>query len=430
MRPRMGRGAASALLVLAGCGDCRLLLLGNPPTGHVDGGDEIRPIRDVWRVEHEGPFTLLDDDGEPNIRSLRIGRAVPSDDNFANRGDVIVRFDGPPDTIRIELRRFTFTAADDDAAAEQLERLSLWARDADIDAPQRSGLLDEDSRCDGVGEDGRPRPWRDGCAIYVEFDGLSQPARSGADIRVTLPPEYRESLAIATQDNDEERDYLDRGDVCVVESQAELDVQLESGRAYVRMALGTVGGAADAPPTPMPACPDRSVKACNEFVDPISGAPAPWSPACPCLAQGYTAAGVRVRSDAPSASDIVVDVPAGTWANFQLENLGAETSAGEACTAKLAGFPTGVIAIDDPAFETAARTVGAVYALAGALAGGVEIELVSGACTPIAEVASPEAFAALQEAGEEAPAQLRGNVQLCADCLALRSCDELLMDAP
>ncbi|MBK8716166.1 MAG: hypothetical protein IPN32_15630 [Deltaproteobacteria bacterium] len=418
------------LLALTGCGDCQLFLLGGGPGVSIDVDQaRMRPFRDQWRIEHEGPFRLLDDAGDPFIRSLRIGRAHGFNDNFDNRGDVIVRFDGPPDTIRVELRRFGF-APDDERVDEQMSRLLLWARDADIDAPQPGRHLDDTSRCDGVDADGAPRPWRDGCAIYVEYDDLSQLSRVGADIRVTLPPDYRESLSIATRDNDEEAAYPNRGDVCVVESQADLDVQLGSGRAFVRMALGALGADPAAPPNPMPACPDRAVKACNEFIDPVTGEPAPWAPQCPCLAQGYTAAGVRVIAEAPAASDVVVDVPTGTWANFQLENLGAFATQDQACAAQLSGFPNGSVHLDDRTFETAARTVGSVNGIEGALAGGLEVELVSGACASVAAVESPEAFEALREDGEDPPTEFRGNLQLCADCLALRSCDELLSDAP
>lgn len=430
MLPRKGRIAALSLLVLTGCGDCRLFVLGSGPGfGSDDDQARMRPFRDAWRVEHEGPFHVLDAAGDPFIRSLRIGRDHAFNDNFSNRGDVIVRFDGPPDTIRVELRRFAF-AFDDENADEQMSRLLLWARDADIDAPQPSRRLDDTSRCDGVDVDGVVRPWRDGCAIYVEYDGLSQLARVGADIRITLPPDYRELLSIATQDNDEEAAYPNRGDVCVVDSQADLEVQLGSGRTFVRMALGTLGGDPAAPPNPMPACPDRAVKACNEFVDPITGEPAPWAPECPCVAEGYTAAGVRVIAETPAASDIVVDVRARTWANFRLENLGGVTPQQERCTAQLVGFPNGAVTLDDRGFEAMARTVGSVHAIAGATAGGLDVELVSGACARVGEVGSPEAFEALREDDEEPPTELRGNLQLCADCLALRSCDELLNDAP
>ncbi len=161
-----------------------------------------RPIRDEWRTEAVVPFDHFDEiNGVPRISRLRIGGTLAggSDrENFANRGDVNVRFDGPPDTITIELRRFTFARCE--AAAEaDFEALSLWSF-AGIDPPVDGRELDPALACDGAAG------FSDGCAIRVFYDGLSQLARSGADIRVTLPADYAGDLVVITDDNDADPD--------------------------------------------------------------------------------------------------------------------------------------------------------------------------------------------------------------------------------
>src|SRR5690606_37114993 len=72
---------------------------------------EPRPFEDAWRLELDLPFPYLDAAGTTaRIKSLTIG-GREEDDNFANRGHVIVQFD-PAGTaadgrIRVEMRRYT-----------------------------------------------------------------------------------------------------------------------------------------------------------------------------------------------------------------------------------------------------------------------------------------------------------------------------------
>ena len=203
--------SCAILVSLAGCGQCGGS--SNGDSGGDDGGDDgdvdSRPFRDEWRVVHDGAFAAYDEDGEPRITKISIGTPDPSGDNFVNRGDVIVDFTGEPGRIVIELRRFTFASSQ--ASAEDVYgRLGLWTYDTDVGTPKRPEEMDADADCTGVDE-----PWRDNCAIYVYYNGQNQLARSGADIRVTLPPDYRQELAIATIDNVAEDSYPNRGDVCI-----------------------------------------------------------------------------------------------------------------------------------------------------------------------------------------------------------------------
>jgi hypothetical protein len=381
------------------------------PSGD-DEASEVcpRPFRDDWRVEHEGAFEGLDDSGEPRILGMTIGTPDPFGDNFLNRGDVIVDFTGEPGTIRVELRRFTF-ACDDSAAADVFAKLSLWAYDESTATPKRPAEMDPASDCrDGEGG------WRDGCAIYVYYDGQNQLERAGADIRVTLPPDYRQSLDILTSDNIVEDSYPNRGNVCIDGLHGSADIELASGIAHVRMA-------ADA--TPAPACPPDKVADCTDVGDPttIAASEGAWSKNCACATQ-LMMGSVSIEADAPYAADIVVDAPADLWASITAEN---EAGGGGADTCPVAIEDYGGAFVPDAAQHDPAepwRLIGdanrpSEAALAG---GGYAVHLVSAACDPVAAVESPDAW----EPDVEVPsAETRGFISLCSGCLGDDPCADL-----
>ncbi|MBC8067501.1 MAG: hypothetical protein IAG13_04135 [Deltaproteobacteria bacterium] len=376
-----------------------------------DSADRFAPVRDQWRTVHEGAFHVLDDDGEPAITDLQIGLGLGYADNFRNRGDVIVELNGPPDTIKIELRRFT-VASSEEAAAEVFEKLKLWAYNAKLGAPARPAQMDDETRCGGADQAGMPDPWLDACGVYVYYDGQSQLARAGADIRITLPADYRQRIGIATADNDAEDSYPNRGNVCVDGFAGTLDVEVGSALAFVKLAPDTA---------PMPACPQDLRDACAAFDDPATEGSDAWAIGCGCIASGYEFGHVQVESRAPSPSNMVVDVPASLWTMVSAENHGSNELAGKHCTASLTGLDDVEYITDDPRQPWIRRAL--VNHPPRAPATGYGVTLFSGGCDPVAAVESPEDWLGDDD---DPPSNLRGDVEVCTGCLAERSCEQLL----
>ena len=79
------------------------------------------------------------------------------------------------------------------------------------------------------------KPWLNSCYFLMYFDGQSQPARVGTDIRVHLPRTFDGKLSIETQDNDEEDLYPRRGDVKVDGLCGEGDISVTNGNVDIRM---------------------------------------------------------------------------------------------------------------------------------------------------------------------------------------------------
>ena len=221
---RYGVSFGFAASVLAACG------------GDDNPSSTLIPFRDNWQVEAEVPFDYLDGDGNPQISSISIGNSTPISDNFMNRGDVIVQF-ADTDTITIELRRFTM-ATNEDLAQEDYDALQLWAYSAGAARPED---LDPETDCTQGG-------WQNDCRILVYYDGQTQLSRSGADIRVTMPSNYRHTLNIATADNDTDSDYHNRSNVCVQNPNGTVDIDL--GNPSPTAPLPCLGAR---PPTSRPA---------------------------------------------------------------------------------------------------------------------------------------------------------------------------------
>ena len=268
-----------------------------------DDGSARSPFRDDWRVVADQAFEHTAADGTPQIFDLTIG-GREENENFANRGDVIVNFDGPANRILIEMRRFTFNT-NQEAADVDFEKLALWASDAPPGGPTQP---EEEDDCIVGG-------WRTGCEVRVLYDGLSQLARSGADLRVTLPPDYRYKINVITQDNIEEEDYLNRGNVCVSNLFASASIEVESGKVWAALAPEV---------TPAPKCSQEQIDKCENWTvedDMGNTVPAPWAPECDCIAVGGGEFGrLEINSREDTAADITVDMPDTTWLNATVAN--------------------------------------------------------------------------------------------------------------
>ncbi len=368
--------------------------------GGGDGGDfDERPFRDEWVQEAVIDFVHTGPDGEILISDVIIGGQ--GGDNFGNRGDVIVRFDGEPDIMTVELRRFVM-AGSQVSAAEQLGGLKLWAYEGTVALPDQKDAEDE---C--LDE------WRTGCQLRVYADALLQREVSGADIRVTLPPDFRGLIDVETEDDSAHSDYLNRGDVCIDGLPGSADIVFNSGRAFVRMAEDV---------TPTPTCPAQDVAACETWTTPDeNGEPVltPWTSDCPCTTAGHQFGRVTVDSRNVDPADIVVDVPTELWGSLLLENRFSETTDRE-CEARLS-LPESILELDPQ--DSAARIVGSMNypgypAISGA---GYRIALQSGTCGPVGHTDAPEDF----DGDGPASSERRGYIEVCTDCI-IESCDALV----
>jgi hypothetical protein len=380
------------------------------------GGNQA-PYRDKWRVVHEGEFKVFDDDGAVNITDLAIGNSLGYNDNFVNRGDVIVNFDGPADQIKIEFRRFTF-ADSDDGAQEDFDKLSLWAYNASPSTPKKPADMDEEARCGGEDDDGDPLPWLNTCAIYVYYDGQTQLARAGADIRVTLPPNYRQDIAIATADDVAEDTYPNRGNICVSNLNATVDAELQNGVAFVSLAPDA---------TPSPKCEQSapaSVDDCVNFDDPMTEGPDAWSNTCLCFAESYELGRVKITSLKPSSADMTVDIgSASLWTAFNAQNTGKNELTGKHCTAAIDGLSNIEYSQNDVNQPWRLIGVANYPSMKAPNGAGFTVSLESNGCEPVAEVEAPKDW----DANDPDPdSEVRGNTHVCVGCLAGKSCEDLL----
>jgi hypothetical protein len=364
-----------------------------------DGSLDLAPFRDEWRVEADVAF---EHEGGA-ITALTVGGLL-YDKNFANRGDVIVTYDAPPDRIVVEMRRFTFGASAQ-SAQDDFDALSLWAYNSSGTRPQPP--LDMLPKHDCVASGA----WRNECTIRVYYDGQSQLVRTGADLRVRLPADYTGQLDIVTEDNDAEGNYLNRGNVCVDGLAGATSVELGSGVAFVRVA--------DVAPTPT--CPPADVAACEAWPE---GA---WSSACPCIAAGYAFGGVSVRTTAPAAADATVDLPADLWSAVRMANEGPGQDAADPalhCDAAL-DLPNLTFAtFEGNDFPWESNALSNLPSEAATLGAGFTVNLTSSGCAPVEAVENPDEFDCTGQ--QEMMSEERGNLRTCEGCLGVASCDDLL----
>jgi len=383
------------------------------------GGDALgtrAPYRDSWRVEGETDFihTAPDADGNlvTQIGNLRIG-GREFNDNFANRGDVVVNFDGPADRIMVEFRRFS-TNTSEDAAQLDFDAMSLWAFNTSVGSPSKPNDMDPEADC--TGSDG----WLPDCGIRLYYDGQKQLARAGADIRITLPSDYRQSLDIVTEDADEDSDYINRGNVCVFGTNGSVDVDMQSGEAFVSISdEATPAPTCGAPPNTK-SNPSANVEFCNDLE--IDGVPSAWSDEqCACAMEGVYGV-VKVESDDSAAANITVDVPTGLWSAITVENKG---DAPESCTGTIS--VPGLVPDESGGNEFAWEARGTVNSPSDAVTAGAgyNIQARSGQCDPVSFTEDPANFVGKNN-GSMQESEQRGNTEVCDGCLRTSSCDALM----
>lgn len=346
---RLGHRLAASLLV-SGCGADVIEVEGE------DSVDSLQPLRDDWRVDLDVPFDV------EAVSHISIG-GLEVADNFANRGDVIVRFDGAPGRIVVEMRRFTFNRASDVEA--DLENLELWTHRIEDGVEP---LLDPPpSAC--------AERWDQNCAMRVHFDGRTQVRTGGADLRVTLPPDYVGHVEVVTEDNDEFA-YVNTAEVCMLGLRGTTNVEMGSGRAWVSLADDIAL---------VPGCAEEDVLACEE-ADPA------WSFDCPCL----QSAGFPVSRVQGEAAELVVSVPTELWTNLVAR---VEPPCEQSTDSAPENAPPGT-------WPDA----------------GYRIEASNRTCDDVPFYETPDDW----NDNVEPHRELRGNVEICRDCLRDVTCDELI----
>lgn len=400
---RGARLLLSTLVLLLGCPD------DDPATEEADtdglGFEGPGPMRDGWQTVVDQPMPT---DG--SVTAVRIGGTAVMD-NFVNRGDVIVRY-ADTDRITVELRRFTFAGSDPEAD-DDFDRLQAWAY-VGGGTPQRPDQMDPDDACidaEGVA------PWRDGCHLRVYYDGLVQPLRAGADMRVTLPRAYVYGLDVVTEDDIADADYQNRGNVCIEDLPGSATVQLGAGQAWVSLADEL---------QEMPACSDVDLQACRA---------AAWNTAaCPCLADQLPFGTLTVESGAGMPADITLDAPSDRWTRLLLRNEDVGLSASNPlCTIEIATDEAELyveetidLANAPWVFKGGFNQPPAPPAIA---AGGYAVNLRSARCEGVAATENPEDFVG-QGQGAMQPVIVRGQLSVCTDCLDGVPCEALLPGGP
>ena len=311
------------------------------------GGEERVPFVDEWDTVFEAPGS--------NFTLLKVGGRISSD-NFANRGDIEVRYVEGSDQLRVEMQRFT-VAGDLDEAEDNFARMSLWAYDLEVPEPPSEELA---ALACGLADSTR-------CHLRSYFDGLFQPSRDGVNFRVSLPSAWAGELILGTSDNLEDDIYPDRSDVRVEGLAGDLSVDMDSGRLDVRL-------------------------------DPQLPHYADCSDGAACEATGHGAAcgceqpsSIRARTGTGAAANMQIElVDPARWYSVRLEN----SSSDPACP----------LALDCSAFEgceldaSEPEVLRAELNFPGAPAspgGGIEISLLSEGCGLVDFVEGPEDYGQL-----------------------------------
>lgn len=363
----LGCGLALALLSTACNGDDA----GTSATGDPFA---VYPFEDEWREVVNTSFPL------DTVKSITIGRREFSD-NFASRGDIEVLFDQDTETIIVEMRKYAMQG-DQAEADEAFSKLSLWAYSSSGNPDQPSQMDEADNCVEG---------WQDGCKIYVYYDGLSQPVRSGADFRVHLPRGYRNLLNVETEDNTSEDAYKKRGDITIKDLCGSATLRMANGVAKVRMCSELEEG---------PTCSADQIANCEAMN---------WDANCGCTDFGQ----LKITSLDPYAGNITVDFPAGLWANVSMEN----TVAGSECLASFDNCSDGSCVLDQSPENLAKGKAEYNYPGEPATPGvGYAFNLEANGCETVFYVDEPDDYV-LGEM-ESSKSELRGNLSVCTGCLA------------
>ncbi|MEE9386042.1 MAG: hypothetical protein V3V08_21740 [Nannocystaceae bacterium] len=358
-----------------------LLLSVLVPACEPGADDEDRPpapMEESWQSVVAG--ITFPQTGDEAISVLKVGSDDSGNDNFHNRGDIHVRYDGPPGAISVSMKRFGFSRKD---GAEVFEKLSFWAYGGEW-APPREKESGGDASCAaGV--------WTDDCQILVYFDGTNQNVRSGADFYVTLPVDYTGVLELFTEDNATNDSFPSRGDVQVHNLAGSATIKLSSGRADVK--LGDINAA--------PSCAPEAYAACEAVA---------WDPdatECSC----YLEMGVlQVIGAKGAAASVTIDVPTQLWATLNLANEASATQLG--CTAQV---DCGVFGscTDDVFDDTELQTLRTINEPDGAAVlanSGYSVSAGSKMCQSVDFIAGPS------EWGTKPQSEYRGTVRVCNSC--------------
>lgn len=375
-------------LFAAGCGDS-----GSGDDGPLNEG--AHPQETKWKTVVDNlPFPLS---GDGQIYSISVGR-LDYNHNFANRGDVEVFLDQDAEVITVEMRYYDFsddvTALGDEAVVGTFDRMSLWAF-VNSGNPAKPDSMPPEDNC-------TVDTWKSGCAIYVYYDGQTQPARAGADIRVHLPKAYRGELNITTEDNTAESTFPRVGNITVDGICGSGTINLAQGNANIKMCREL---------TPAPLCTAEQIKGCEDFVDPDTMMPAAWSNLCPCPAENFGQ--LKIEALKPYAGNITVDIPTTTWLNANLAN--EETDKPHECKPELpacAGKICSPVSLDD-------YTISGEFnypSKAAASGAGFNLTVKSAGCSPVTYFKSADDWSEV-EADSKPTTEVRGHINVCSGCI-------------
>jgi hypothetical protein len=341
----------------------------------IDAGRE--PYIDEWETVLEVPGSSL---GELGYLSIGDRETMT---NFANRGDVEVRYDPAATGLKVEMQRFTI-AKSQDIANDAFDHMQVWIFDAATPARPNTFIPEED----GCFIEGATS-----CYIRAYYDGQSQPVRDGANFRITLPAGWDGKLDIITEDNLEEGVgvYPDRSDVSVYNAAGSVGVDLDSGNVTISLDPNIAHFAG---------C--SASASCEEMGFPMM---------CGCTDPTT----VTVLNGTGQASNIVVDVPANKWYTAKLENQGTFSAGAEfVCTATIdcESFEDCVL---DPAYTTIEYQERAEINWPGdpaVMGTGVNINITSQDCANIDYIEGKDDYET-----EVFPNEQRGNLRLCSGCV-------------
>jgi len=377
-----------------------LLMTATACNGKGDGDDDgddgsEKPWETKWAtVVDQLPFPLT---GDGKINSLTVGRREYNG-NFANRGNIEVLFDQDQPVITVEMKVYDFSDnitfngdPNDSTVKGTKDRMSLWAFVSSGNPGKPSGLKPEDNCTVGT--------WKSGCAIAVYYDGLVQPLRAGADLRVHLPKGYRGKLNVETEDNLNETDYPRVGNITVDGLCGSSDVTLSSGTAKIKMCRDLQVA---------PTCPAAQIMQCETFKD-DEGNNAAWASTCPCPPDIYGQ--VKVQSRKPYAANITVDMPTTMWMNVTASNDSPDKP--HACKPTLESCTGDSVCTPVQNSEYSVSGEFNYPSPAAAMGAGFNLTVLAAGCGPVkffegAESWTPEAAPKEEE---------HGHVKVCSGCL-------------
>ena len=360
----------------------------------IEGGD-ARPQEGEWeKVVTDLPFPL---DGDGKINTITIGRKE-FDGNYANRGNVEVYFDLDKPVIQIEMRIYDFADdlnfnGDDQGAIEGTRNaIALWAYKTSSN-PMKPEKMDAEDDC-------TMDTWKDGCSVYVYYNGQTQPLRAGADLRVHLPKAYRGKLNVETEDNLNEAAYPRLGNVTIDGWCSSGEVRMSSGTAKVKLCRDLQVA---------PTCAAADIKTCDTFKDEM-GKDAAWSKECPCAPDIYGQ--IKVYSLKPWAADITVDMPNKVWTNVNLSN--DEPGKPNNCKPELPNC-TGSICTPMASSEYSVSGEFNYPSPAAASGAGFNLTVLSAGCGPVHYYDSPDDW--LPDDMSTPKEDEHGHVKVCTGCL-------------